>query len=400
MVRLTKRTIEAATYQGNGGRYVLWDDEIKGFGLRIYPSKETGKGQAKTFVLSYRYGGRKRLIALGRFGEELTLQQARDAAREARHAIRTGRDPLEERLEEADAATLKQLGERYLTDHAEIRKKPDSVSADRQMLRDYVLPKLRGKLVADINRQNVTAVHHALRHKPYVANRVLALMSKMLNLAEKWGLRPDGCNPCRHIEKYKEHKRERYLSANELGRLADTLSEAEQEGVHAIAAIRLLMFTGCRLREILRLRWQDVDLQNGRLYLPDSKTGSKVVYLAAGAREVLESVPRTMGHPFVCEGRLPDAHLTDLKGPWRRVCSRAGLDDVRIHDLRHSFGALGAGLGLSLPMIGKLLGHTQPATTARYAHLAADPMHAAAEKIGDELTAAFRGRAPTRSMSH
>jgi integrase len=250
--------------------------------------------------------------------------------------------------------------------------------------------------VVDVDRQHVSALHHRLREKPYVANRTLAVVSKMMNLAERWGLRPDGTNPCRHVEKFKEAARERYLTVEEFSRLTQALAEGEAsgtEGLHAIAAIRLLILTGCRMREILHLRWEHVDFDNGRLHLPDSKTGAKTVFLSAVAQQVLRQVPRTRSNPWVIEGRLPQSHLTDLKGPWKRICARADLKDVRIHDLRHSFAAVGAGLGLSLPMIGKLLGHSQAQTTARYAHLAADPVHEAADRIGERL-AGLLGGAP------
>ncbi len=392
-MRLNKTVIENATYQGTSStskdgrkswsRYVLWDDEVRGLGLRVFP---TGK---KSFVLFYRAGSRQRQMTLGPYGV-LTLHKARAKARQALAAVAIeGRDPLAERKAAvAKGRTMAQLAERYMTEHAEVKKKPASVKTDRQMLRDYVLPKLGHLAVADVGRQDVTALHHGLRGKPYVANRVLALVSKMLNLAEKWDLRPDGSNPCRHVEKFKEQQRERYMSSEERSALTQALEEAERvgaESVHALAAIRLLILTGCRLREILHLRWEHVDFENGRLYLPDSKTGAKTVFLATAAQEVLSSIPRTRGNPWVIEGRKPNSHLSDLKGPWSRLCKKAELRDLRIHDLRHSFAAVGAGLGLSLPMIGKLLGHTQPRTTARYAHLAADPMHEAAEKIGEQL---------------
>lgn len=397
-MKLTKTVIDRATYQGKssipeGGektiwsRYVLWDDEVRGLGLRVFP---TGK---KSFILIYRAGSRQRQMTLGAYGV-LTLQQARAKARQVLGAVSIeGRDPLAERkTAAARGCTVAQLAERYMAEHAEVKKKPASAKTDQQMLRDYVLPKLGHRQVASINRQDVAALHHGLREKPYVANRVLALVSKMLNLAEKWGLRPDGSNPCRHVEKFKERPRERYLSSEELARLTQAIADAEaeaSESVHAIAALRLLILTGCRLREILHLRWEHVDFEHGRLVLPDSKTGAKTVFLSTPALEVLAKLPRTQGNPWVIEGRKAESHLSDLKGPWRRICQKAKLSGLRIHDLRHSFAAVGAGLGLSLPMIGKLLGHSQPRTTARYAHLAADPMHEAAELIGGQLMTAI-----------
>ena len=218
---------------------------------------------------------------------------------------------------------------------------------------------------------------------------LFGVLSKMFNLAEAWGLRKDGANPCRFVEKYKEHKRERFLTEDEFRRLGQVLSEVEAEGseaLSAVTAIRLLMLTGCRLGEVQTLRWENVDLEAGELRLPDSKTGARMVPLSRAAG-VLAALPRDPDNPWVIAGRKPGAHLTDLQHPWRRIRARAGLGDVRIHDLRHSFASRALALGESLPMIGKLLGHTQVQTTARYAHLARDSVKASASKIADSIGA-------------
>jgi integrase len=215
----------------------------------------------------------------------------------------------------------------------------------------------------------------------------------MMNLAEAWGLRLDGSNPCRHVKKYAEHRRERYLSREELRRLGVALHDAQTgntESPHAIAAIGLLVLTGARLREILTLRWDQVDIDGEVLRLPDSKTGAKQIYLNQAAITLLRRMPRMQGNPFVIVGRKAGAPLINLEKPWRRIRADAKLDDVRIHDLRHSFASVAAGVGMSLPMIGKLLGHSQPVTTARYAHLAADPVRAASNQIGAEISAAMK----------
>jgi integrase len=363
---------------------------VRGLGVRIFPSGR------KTFVVVYRVHGRQHLITLGACGI-LTLHQARAKAQKTlADLVIEGLDPLAERKAKAQSSTVEELAQRYLVEHAEVKKKVKSAKMDRQILRDHVVPKLGRLKVVDVNRQHVGSLHHSLRETPYMANRTLALVSKMMNLAERWGLRPDGSNPCRHVEKFKEAARERYLTMEEFARLTQALAEGEEsgsEGQHAIAAIRLLILTGCRLGEILQLRWEHVDFDNGRLHLPDSKTGAKTVFLSTVAQQVLRQVPRTGSNPWVIEGRKPQTHLRDLKGPWRRIRERADLPDLRIHDLRHSFAAVGAGLGLSLPMIGKLLGHSQPQTTARYAHLAADPMHEAADRIGERLAGLLGGTA-------
>jgi integrase len=262
----------------------------------------------------------------------------------------------------------------------------------------------------------------------------------MFNLAELWGLRPDGSNPRRHIKKYPEEKRERYLSPAELAVLGEVLSRAEQEGVedpYAIAAIRLLILTGCRLNEIMTLKWGYVDFEARCLRLPDTKTGARIVHLGAPALDVLSRIERLPDNPWVICGKKPGARRTDLQPPWQRVRKRAtvrlwaraqgsaaadlvhrleprfdreptyddclaaaqkkspelpiGLVDVRIHDLRHSFASGAVALGESLPMIGKLLGHTQVQTTARYAHVAADPVKAAAERVSGNIAALING---------
>jgi integrase len=235
-----------------------------------------------------------------------------------------------------------------------------------------------------------------MRSTPGAANRVLALLSKMFNLAERWGLRPDHTNPCRHVERYVERKMERFLSPEELARLGAALAAAERgetEMPSAIAAVRLLAFTGARAGEVLGLRWEHVDLQSGCLRLPMSKTGRKVIHLNEPAIGVLaELAERKTDNPWVIEGAKPGSPLVNIRKPWHRLREAAGLPDVRLHDLRHSFASVAVAGGLSLPVIGALLGHSQPATTARYAHLAADPLRAAAEAVGTRLGAAMMPR--------
>ena len=207
-------------------------------------------------------------------------------------------------------------------------------------------------------------------------------------MAEVWGWRPDGSNTCLHIKRYKEEKRERFLSAEEFARLGKVLDETLRDGSEtrsAVVAIRLLMITGCRLSEIQKLRWEHVDLEAGGLRLPDTKTGGRAVPLAPSAVRLLESLPREEDNPWVIAGRKPGSHLTDLQHPWRRIREKAELHDVRIHDLRHSFASRALALGEGLPMIGKLLGHTQVQTTARYAHLARNTVKASAARIGDSI---------------
>jgi integrase len=257
----------------------------------------------------------------------------------------------------------------------------------------FINPELGHHRISDLARSDIGGFHSRLAKIPYQANRALGVLSKMMNLAEEWGLRADGSNPCRHVKKYREQKRERYLSLEELQRLGQTLTNAQKrksEDQFVLAAIGLLILTGARLGEILSLKWDHIDFAQGILRLPESKTGAKVIYLNTSAAQLLRAIPRLDQNPYVIAGKNPDAHLVELQKPWRRLRAEAGLNDVRIHDLRHSFAAIAAGAGMSLPMIGKLLGHSQPVTTARYAHLAADPMRAAAELVGAKIAAAIK----------
>jgi integrase len=254
-----------------------------------------------------------------------------------------------------------------------------------------------------------------MRSHPYAANRFLAVISKAFNWAGRRGLVPEAHNPASRIERYRETQRERFLNTSELARLGEVLRQGETIGLpwtidgtkpnakhapkesnrrrildpDATAAIRLLILTGARLREILHVKWDEVDFERGAILLPASKTGKKTIYLSAAALEIIGGLPRILGNPYVFPGGIEGKPRVDLRKPWAAVARAAGLEGVRIHDLRHSFASFGAGASMGLPIIGKLLGHAQPATTARYAHLDADPMRRAVETIGATIGAAL-----------
>jgi integrase len=266
-----------------------------------------------------------------------------------------------------------------------------------------------------LTRHQVGRLHSSLANTPFQANRVLAVIGSMYAFAARASIVSEGTNPARGIDKFKETRRERFLTSEELERLGSAIREAESSGIawavdetksnakhvpkvnrftqiapSAAAALRLLLFTGCRLREILHLRWDYVDVERGCLFLPDSKTGRKTIILNAPALAVLNGLERIS--PHVIPGDDPKHPRHDLKRPWDAVTRRAGLTGVRLHDLRHTYASFGAGGGLGLPIIGRLLGHAQATTTARYAHLDNDPLRRASEAIAGQLSAALDGK--------
>ena len=379
MPKLTKRVVDTAKTKES--EYFIWDDDIPGFGLRVLPSG------SKRYVVQYRASRRSRRISLGP-STVLTCEKARDRAIGIIAAARNGEDPAAERDAGRKAITVKELAKRFDNEHIAIRLKPSTAKEYRRNLRRFILPSLGRLTVTGITRADVAKFHHDLRHIPYQANRCLEVISKMFSLAELWGLRPDGTNPRKHIRKYPEEKRERFLSAAELRRVGEVLKEMETEGIElptAILAVRLLILTGCRLNEIMTLKWDYVDFTEKVLRLPDSKTGAKIVHLGQPAIEHLMAAERVKDNPWVITGTLEGKRLSDLQPFWRRIRARAGLKDVRIHDLRHTFASAAVASGQGLPMIGKLLGHTQVQTTAHYAHLAAEPVKNAADNVSRTL---------------
>jgi integrase len=280
-----------------------------------------------------------------------------------------------------------------------------------------VLPALGNRKADQVTTADISRLHVRVRERPYLANRVVAVVGSLYSFAGRRRLLPVAFNPARGIDKYPEKGRERFLNAAELARLGDAIREGETKGIpwepdatkptakhapkernrrtvigkHAAAAIRLLIFTGARLREILHLRWEHVDLERGLLFLPDSKTGKKAIVLNAPAMAVLASLPRIGAYVIAGQYASTDNERprADLNKPWRAIRKRAGLNGVRIHDLRHTHASVGAGAGLGLPIIGKLLGHTKASTTQRYAHLDTDPLRRASDNIGARLAAAL-----------
>src|SRR5680860_102756 len=413
MAKITKRLVDST--EAGERELLIWDDALPGFALRVYRSG------VKAFLVQYRDENRRtRRVSLGRYGP-LTPDEARTEAKKLLGDVARGGNPAEKKKAPEPVAepTIEDLQARYLEEHARPYKKPKSVKGDEQILRDHIVPALEGRPVSSITREDVVRLHHKLKDKPIQANRALALLSKMMNLAEDWGLRPAATNPTLRVKKYRENKRQRYLSSVELARLGKVLADLEgEEDWQNLLAVRLLLLTGARSGEILTLRWEHVDMERGLLLLPESKTGAKAVPLSAAAVALLQNAPRKEGSSYVIPSpRRKDGPLTDLNPAWRRIKARAEtmqdeeeaegelkrkdrvkLADVRLHDLRHTFASIGAGVGLSLPMIGGLLGHSQAATTTRYAHLAADPLRQAADAIAGHIAAVLEGKPPAEVL--
>src|SRR5215212_8921273 len=406
VTRLTKRAVDQATPEPK--RYTLWDTELKGFGLVVQPSG------VKSYIVRYRIGGGRsgtlKQMVLGRHGA-LTPEEARTLGRKALAAVAHGQDPAGVRAQARGALTLSDLAETFMREHAEAKRKVTTAKHYRSLLDAYVLPALGSKKAEAISRAEVARLHLAMAETPYQANRMLAMLGSLYAFAERRGLVPEGVNPARKVERYGESRRERFLSTQELQRLGEALTRAEEDGVcapdgsverispFAAAALRLLLFTGCRLSEILELRWEHVDAERGLLFLPDSKTGRKTIVLNAPALAIFADLPRLPGNPHVICGQKPGSGMTGLKRPWQIVCRAAGLSRVRLHDLRHTFASYGAGSSLGLPIIGKLLGHSQSATTARYAHLDADPLRRASDLIGQRIAAAMGSNAHSAEVA-
>ena len=412
-MKLTKRTVDALSPRQK--QYVEYDTDLTGFGVAIYPSS------IKSWICEYRPhgGGRgvaKKRVTLGKI-TQLTVEQARKAAADMLAAVRLGGDPALEKAERRASVTVGELIDLFDAQYVGTMLKPGTAVSHRIALEG--LRQTHGALkAAALTRAHVATLHMHMADRPYAANRAAAVWSKAYTWAAARGLIPEGHNPVKGLKKYREQSRERFLTVDELGRLGAALAEGETVGLpyevdetkpsakhapkadkrrvrldlYTVAAIRLLVLTGARLREILHAKWDQVDIGRGVIFLADSKTGKKPIYLSAAAQAVLAALPRVEGNPYLIAGVRDGAPRADLKKPWAGVTKAAGLSGLRIHDLRHSFASFGAGASLGLPIIGKLLGHSQPATTHRYAHLDADPMRRAVETIGATISAAMEGK--------
>lgn len=379
MANITKRLVELLPETGK--EHVTWDDKLSGFGVKV-----TAKGK-KVYILKTREkNGRQRKYTLGAHGS-ITCEQGRQLALDYLYQLSQGIDP-QAAHSKAEGMLMTELCDRYYQQYVLPYKKKTSAATDEIFLRKYVKPMLGKLRVKEVTRADVIDMHAKLKETPVQANRIVKMLSKMFALAEEWALRPENNNPARGVKKYPEKSRERFLTAEEIRRLIAVINECEADrtvSVHACGLFKLLILTGARLREIMLAKWEWVDMQRGTLSLPDSKTGAKVLYLSSHAMDVLQSLPRYDNNPYIIAGREEGKPLNSARKQWLRICERAELQDVRIHDLRHSFASLAVLGGVPLYHVGKALGHKQSSTTERYAHLADDPVRAVAEMIGEAI---------------
>jgi integrase len=416
---------------------VFWDQSLRGFGVRVLPPTAKSPAGVRNYVVNYRAsgGGRgapQRRLTIGATSK-LTADEARKLAKKALASVAHDEDPAAERNEVRRSATVANLAARYQNE-AGAGRKASTERLFESYWRLWIIPEIGAIRARDVKHTDIARLHRKIGASHRItANRIITHLGHFYRWAGAVGAVPEGCNPAKTIERYKESAKDRYLTTAELERLGAAIVEAETVGIpweedpnkprskhapkkpesrrtkitpHAAGALRLLLLTGARLREILHLRWSEVDLERGLLLLPDSKTGRKTIILGNAALTVIADLDKVSEYVIAGQakprkpGEQPekDKPRSDLNRPWALVSKHAGLKGVRLHDLRHTFASYGAAGGLGLPVIGGLLGHASPKTTQRYAHLGSDPLRRASEAISSEISAAI-GRAGKRAQA-
>ncbi len=376
--KLTDKLVKSLPAPASGNK-ITYDTNVHGFGFRVTA------GGARAFILNYRINGRERRYTIGAY-PDWSVGAAREEAKRLKRQVDRGYDPMGQRHAERAAPTVAELARRFLEEHA-VRKVLRAQADDRAMIEKLVLPVIGQLKVHDVRRDDIDRLHRDIsRTRPIRANRVAQLLSKMFSLAVRWEYRSD--NPVKGIHRNPEPKRTRYLSDDELKRLIAAL--ASRPNQTSANAIRMLLLTGARRGEVLNARWDQFDLEAGVWTKPSAHTKQKKehrVPLSALVMQLLSQMRNSAGSsPYVFPGRVPGKPLKEIKGFWAGICKEAKIEDCRIHDLRHTYASILASAGHSLPVIGALLGHTQPNTTARYSHLFDDPLREATEQVGSVVT--------------
>lgn len=419
--KISNRSI-ANVKAGEKDQY-LWDQEMSGFGLKVTPAG------TKVFLVQYRIGGRSgktRRVTIGGVGTpfqvdefnssqnevirtvSLTPEIARREAKRILGMVAVGKDPAEDKSKLSEGISVSQLCEIYLAEGV-ATKKASTIKNDKGRIQRHVKPLLGRRKVREVNKEHIekfmidvangkTASDEKIGWKARSivkggkgsASRTVGMLGGIFAFAVDRGYCEE--NPVRGVKRYRDNQLERYMTFEELARLGEALENAERNGSEhpsAINTIRLLLFTGCRKNEVLSLKWEYVDFENEMLRLPDSKTGQKVVLLGDAALDLLKSLPKFEGNPYAFPGIKPGNHFVGLGRVWRRLAEKASVNDVRLHDIRHTFASEGASLGLGLPIVGNLLGHKNPSSTARYAHVAPSPARKAANNVSGALKTAL-----------
>ncbi|MGO9607825.1 MAG: tyrosine-type recombinase/integrase [Candidatus Binataceae bacterium] len=404
--KITDKTIKGLRPPEQGNR-IVYDHEIRGFGVRITA------GKAIAFILEYSIGGRQRRYTIGPW-PAWTATAARAEALKLRGNIAKGIDPLAEKAEQRAAPTVAELAERYIEEHAIPHKRPSSVRNDKGMLEKHIKPELGNLKVAAVGRTDIERLHRKLRSHPYQANRVLALLSTVMTKAIEWKLRPD--NPCKGIKRYPEEKRETWLQTDAIARLDAAL---DAHGDRTVAnAIRLILLTGARRGEVLKAQWSELDLQRAVWTKPSHHTKQRKTEhvplnqpaiallrnlhqqaLVASSQGKRNDQEIEVAAQYVFPGKVPGQPVVDIKKSWASIRNAAGLGKVRLHDLRHTFASHLASKGVSLHIVGKLLGHTRSETTMRYAHLADEALREATGQFGALVENAGENRQPAEVIT-
>ena len=385
-IKLTNKAIRAWTYRG--GWDVRWDQAVTGLGLRIYPS---GK---KSFVLSYRSGGRKRLMVLGTFGV-VTIDEARRQASKKLVSARDGNDPLDEKRRATKGQTFGDLATAYIEDHAKPNKK--TWKEDERRLKQHTPAGWRGRRAASITRVDVSPLYAKIRARaPYEANRLLALLRHLFRLGQEWGYIKEGTPNPAVVSKevrFKERKRKRWVKPEELPALAQAIDR--EPNIYVRSGIWLLLLTGLRKAELLAVRHEDIDWTRGVLRLPNTKSGDEQsASLSGPALAIMQATPAMEGNPYLLPGAKKGRHLVNIDLPWRRIRKAAGLEDVRLHDLRRTVGSWMSQADVDLNKIKDALRHSAISTTLVYARLGQDAARKPMEDHGRRILKAAGRHGP------
>ena len=388
--RLTETLVERLPVDGRDRLYM--DTLLAGFGVRV-----TAVG-TKLFIANARVNGKPKRVTVGRF-PSMSVSEARKEARPVLDAMRAGKDPHVEKEVRKQAAaagevTVEVFADRWLAEYVRPKLKALTIRDYERIIDKNIKPKLGARFLGSIAKSDVMTLHAAMQATPRRANYVIAVVRSLMTFAEECDLRPKHSNPAKGIKLYRENAVERYMDEAEIGRAADAIAKCEEDGSigpHAAAGLRLALLTGMRSGEVTAVEWSHINFARRWIRLPDSKTGAKTVHLSPAAIDVLKVVPRI--GKFVIAGAEPDTPYARLGNAWLKVRAVARLGDVRLHDMRHTFASIAAGKGMSLPMIGRLLGHRVAATTQRYAHLAVDVAAEANDVIGAVIGTAMTKKA-------